>query len=103
MTPTSQPSRRRKSPPNYHYGPGGIERVPSRRFLLVRDRDVSGVSGTGVVAEGIQFHDKQCVISWFGQYHSMEVHPSIEQVMVLHGHGGATRLNWIDLKEDTDD
>lgn len=74
-----------------------VERQPGRRFLLIRDTDVSGVSGTGIVVEGIEFHDKQCVLSWFGQYHSMEVHTSIEQVMKLHGHGGATRIQWIDL------
>lgn len=72
---------------------------PGRRFLLIRDRDLSGISGTGVVVEGIEFHDKQCVLSWFGQFHSMEVHPSIEQVIQLHGHGGATYLKWIDLEE----
>lgn len=75
-------------------------RRPGRRFFLIRKRDVSGISGTGVVAEGTQYHDKQVVLSWFGQYHSLEVHPSIEQVLILHGHGGATGIHWID-SEDT--
>ena len=67
----------------------------TRIFQLVRNEDVSGISGVGVVAEGVQFHDGQCVLSWFGQYHSMEVHPSIEQVLTLHGHGGRTTVNWV--------
>jgi hypothetical protein len=68
--------------------------VSSKQFLLYRKKDVSGISGTGYVAEGIQFHDGQCVISWFGKYHSLEVHPSIEQVKTLHGHGGKTVVVW---------
>lgn len=86
-SPTSPPSRRRKL-------------NPGRRFFLVRNRDISGVSGTGIVAEGVEFHDKQVVLSWFGKFHSLEVHPSIEQVLNVHGHGGATGVFWID-SEDT--
>lgn len=67
-----------------------------RRFHLLRKTDISGVSGTGHVAEGVEFHDKQVVLSWFGKYHSMEVHPSIEQVEIIHGHSGATVVEWID-------
>lgn len=67
---------------------------PPRTFWLLRHKDISGVSGTGVVAEGVRFHDGQCVISWFGQYHSMETHPSISQIKKLHGHGGATKVVW---------
>lgn len=33
---------------------GGME---SRRFTLVRHDDVTGVSGTGVVADGVRFPD----------------------------------------------
>jgi len=65
-----------------------------RTFKLRRNTDVSGVSGTGIVVEGVVFHDGQVAISWFGQYHSLEVHPSIEQVMKLHGHEGKTVLEW---------
>jgi len=35
-----------------------------RRFLLVRDCDPSGVSGTGIVAEGVQFSDGTAVMHW---------------------------------------
>jgi hypothetical protein len=68
---------------------------PLRMFHLVRIQDVSGVSGTGVVAEGVCFHDGQCVLSWFGKFHSMEVHPSVKQVIKIHGHGGLTKVVWI--------
>jgi hypothetical protein len=66
-----------------------LDNIP-RTFKLVRIRDVSGVSGTGVVAEGIVFHDGQVALSWFGKYHSLEIHPSLQQVLDIHGHDGAT-------------
>lgn len=66
-----------------------------RLFQLVRREDVSGVSGTGVVAEGVQFHDGQCVMSWFGQHHTLEVSPSIESLEAIHGHGGKTVVRWV--------
>ena len=66
----------------------------SRTFLLVRTEDVSGVSGEGIVAEGIEFHDGQVVMSWFGVHHSLEIHPCIEKIETLHGHGGKSKVVW---------
>ena len=71
----------------------------TRYFHLLRTEDISGNSGVGIVAEGIQFHDGQCVVSWFGKYHSIEIHPSIKQVEALHGHGGRTAIIWPVLVE----
>lgn len=65
-----------------------------RTFQLQRLEDVSGVSGTGIVAEGVQFHDGQCAVSWFGSHHTVEIAPSIDTVMAIHGHGGKTVLVW---------
>lgn len=70
-----------------------------RRFLLVRKEDVSGVSGTGNVAEGVEFHDGQCVLSWFGQHHTIEVSPGVETIIAIHGHEGRTWIEYIDPKE----
>ena len=67
-----------------------------RRFHLMRVKDVSGVSGTGRVASGIEFEDGQTVLSWLGQFHSLEIHPSAEQLLAIHGHGGATTIEWVD-------
>lgn len=63
-----------------------------KTFKLVRNIDVSGVSGTGIVAEGVQFHDGQCVLSWFGRFHSITVWPNIDDVISVHGHEGATEV-----------
>lgn len=63
-----------------------------RTFVLQRDVDVSGVSGTGVVAEGVEFSDGSAVVHWLGEHSSTVVWPSIESVERIHGHGGATRI-----------
>lgn len=67
-----------------------------KRFHLQRAEDVSGVSGVGKVAEGTEFHDGQVVVSWFGKYHSVEIWPSIEACMAIHGHAGKTVVEWVD-------
>lgn len=73
-----------------------------RRFQLNRKQDVSGVSGTGIVAEGVQFSDGQCVLSWHGQHHCISVWPSIDDIQFIHGHQGATAIDWLDPISDKD-
>lgn len=66
-----------------------------KTFTLERDIDVSGISGTGTVAEGIQFSTGKVVIHWISNdHHSTVVWDSIDSVIAIHGHGGATRLIW---------
>jgi hypothetical protein len=67
-----------------------------RRFVAHRKTDISGVSGIGYVAEGIQFHDGQVVVSWFGQHHICEFPGSVETWLQVHGHNGATTIEWLD-------
>jgi len=67
-----------------------------RRFHLVRVEDVSGVSGTGRVCEGLQFSDGTCVLRWLTEFRSTAVYASVEDVHRIHGHNGATRLEWVD-------
>lgn len=67
-----------------------------RRFKLVRDEDISGVSGVGHVADGVQFPDGTCAYRWATGTATTNVAASVEDVEAIHGHGGATRLVWID-------
>jgi len=67
-----------------------------RRFQLVRNHDVTGVSGTGIVVLGVQFPSGKVIIQWQGDYPSLVIWDSIEDAMVVHGHDGATQLVWID-------
>ncbi|WP_152991329.1 hypothetical protein [Frankia sp. R43] len=67
-----------------------------RRFLLVRDRDISGVSGLGEVAQGTCWDDGVAALHWHGEHRSTGIYASMEQVRAIHGHGGATRVVWLD-------
>ena len=67
-----------------------------RRFFLARDVDISGVSGTGVIAEGVRWTDGSAVIHWLGVWPTTTLHQSIESVEAIHGHDGATRIEWVD-------
>ena len=70
--------------------------MTSRRFRLIRHHDVSGVSGTGPVAEGVQFTDGAVALRWYGDYPTTTVWDAIESVIAIHGHQGATEVEWID-------
>lgn len=62
----------------------------------MRHIDISGVSGPGRVADGVQFEDGQVVVSWKGKHHCVSIWPLIEDVVAIHGHEGSTEVVWID-------
>lgn len=68
-----------------------------RRFLLRREEDVSGTSGTGVVAEGIEFSNGQVAVHWISQLESVNVYANQKVTNQLHGHDGRTTIEWLDL------
>lgn len=70
--------------------------VRPRTFELVRYRDPSGVSGTGVVAEGCEFTDGSVALRWRGDNPATAVWPNVESILAVHGHQGATEIRWID-------
>ncbi len=69
----------------------------SRLFYLWRIEDATGTSGTGFVAEGVQFSDGVCALRWLTDYSSTCTYASIADVTAIHGHGGKTRVMWEDL------
>lgn len=69
-----------------------------RLFQLNRRRDPSGISGVGVVAQGVEFDDGSVVIRWLpkpGLSPTTVVHYDIASVHALHGHDGGTRVEWV--------
>jgi hypothetical protein len=64
-------------------------------FELRRTIDATGVSGTGTVAQGVQFDDGVCALRWLTATSSTAVYASVEDLEHLHGHGGATRVEWL--------
>lgn len=68
-----------------------------RRFQLDRSEDVSGTSGTGIVAEGCWFSSGKVVIAWTSKnLRSVTVHDSLAEMEAVHGHDGRTTIKWID-------
>lgn len=71
-----------------------------RTFVLNRLVDETGVSGTGIVAEGVQFSTGKVVITWLTGSSSVAVYDSLEDCIDVHGHNGQTVFQF---KEDGDD
>lgn len=67
-----------------------------KRFQLERFEDVSGVSGTGIVADGVVFSNGKVVIHWLGETSSIVVWDSLDDAMKIHGHAGRTAIRWVD-------
>jgi hypothetical protein len=73
-----------------------------RTFRLIRDADPSGISGTGSVAEGVEFDDGTVAMRWEGPIQrdwgliepTTVLHPNIANVENLHGHNGQTHIEW---------
>ncbi|KKK71912.1 hypothetical protein LCGC14_2909180 [marine sediment metagenome] len=76
---------------------GGIK-APSamRRFCLQRADDETGVSGEGRVAEGVEFSDGTCALRWLTHTACTGNYANTKQLVLIHGHGGKTRLVWVD-------
>lgn len=81
------------------------DRTCMRRFVLQRDEDIHGNSGTGVVAEGVEFTTGTCVITWLTQYKTITIFESAKSLAQIHGHDGKTKIVWIDVgpEEKADD
>ncbi|MCQ6250884.1 hypothetical protein [Streptomyces malaysiensis] len=67
-----------------------------RRFHLQRDTDISGVSGTGRVADGVLWSDGTVAVRWLGDRPSTVAWLSLDDALHVHGHDGATRIVWDD-------
>lgn len=63
-----------------------------KHFYLQRHHDVSGTSGTGIVARGVVLPSGACVMEWLTFHSSIAIYKNIEDVEKIHGHEGATVL-----------
>lgn len=68
-----------------------------RRFQLRRLEDETGISGSGIVAEGVEFTSGICVIAWLTEIRSISaIYENISTLMKLHGHNGKTIIEFFD-------
>ncbi len=66
-----------------------------RTFDLNRVEDETGVSGTGIIAEGVEFTNGTCALVWLTEVHSIAaIYDSIDTLVKIHGHGGMTIVEW---------
>jgi hypothetical protein len=72
-----------------------VDSLP-KRFILQRGEDVSGTSGTGRVADGVEFADGKAVIRWNTATASTALYDSVADIVAIHGHNGATVVVMID-------
>lgn len=78
-------------------------------FHLLRLHDLTGVSGEGIIADGIchaepwqlrfpdgtmSFSAGWCELTWRGAKTSTSLWRTVDALMAVHGHDGATRLVW---------
>ena len=61
-------------------------------FHLYRREDETGISGTGIVADGTVFLDGSVTMRWRGETASTGIYKSIDDVRTIHGHGGKTEV-----------
>jgi hypothetical protein len=67
----------------------------AKRFYLYRSEDVSGISGTGVVADGVLWGDGAVTIRWRGERPSTVNWNCIDDAEAVSGHGGKTMFVWL--------
>jgi hypothetical protein len=72
--------------------------MTARAFHLARDIDESGISGTGIVAEGVEFSDGTVALRWMSEWPTSVVFHDrgVASVAAIHGHRGLTRIVWED-------
>lgn len=63
-----------------------------KTFELHRIEDETGISGTGIVAQGVEFDDKTCALRWLTDCKSTSFYASMRDVETIHGHGGKTKV-----------
>lgn len=59
-------------------------------YLLIRDEDVSGQSGTGIVAEIFEDFRGRVELRWRLPPYGCTTYESLEDLIKVHGHGGRT-------------
>lgn len=55
-----------------------------QRFSLIREVDVTGVSGTGHVLDGVIFHTGQVVVCWRSAFNSITIFENWEAFVGVH-------------------
>lgn len=55
-----------------------------RRFKVIRPIDITGISGTGHVIDGVVFDDGTTVIKWLTNYSSISIFKTFKDFKHIH-------------------
>lgn len=61
-------------------------------FYLYRTSDVSGVSGTGIIAMGAIMPSGKALLEWLGKFKTETIFDNIDQLHQIHSHEGKTQI-----------
>ncbi len=70
-------------------------------FQMRRTEDETGVSGIGIVAEGVEFDNGKVALTWLANplLTSVAIYDRMDDVILIHGHGGKTTIEIIGVAE----
>ena len=65
-----------------------------RLYKLIRSVDISGISGTGLVAWATEYPNGWVTVSWVikPECPSVVIYKSLQDAIDIHGHNGATKF-----------
>jgi hypothetical protein len=71
---------------------------PPRRFYLERRDDVTGLSGTGRVLEGVIWQSGKVTVEWRGPLSTITIYDNFETFEKLHVHGHPSQnvVRWLE-------
>lgn len=55
-----------------------------KTFKMIRTKDESKVSGTGIVLEGVVFSNNKVVVHWYGNNQSLNIFDSFSEFEKIH-------------------
>jgi len=67
-----------------------IPHAPFEEFHLIRNEDIHGNSGTGVIARGMIYPSGFVYMEWVSHVHTETRFNNIKDVELLHSHNGRT-------------
>jgi hypothetical protein len=74
--------------------------MTARPFVLARHEDLSGISGVGIVAEGVVWTGGSASLHWMTEWETFVYWPGgVEEILAVHGHDGATVVRYLDENE----
>lgn len=76
----------------------GPSRFPPQLFQMIRNADETGVSGTGIVSEGVVFSNGKCVVEWLGATPCTQTWPTFECFHAVHikpHPSNGTEIRWL--------